>query len=165
MRNVIVLWFRNCQTEKILVLKKTFSCILILLSIWQLPVIAQQITHTSPDGLKMGFGLGSSWLTSDIKNSKGFGLDIWLGTPIYQRENAFFALDWRFHFLAGTNRAYDHRVNTDGSYSNVQFRHFNYDLEFLLSLNRLREQTGIILGIFLGAGLTHGIVSADLLDA
>jgi len=152
------------SNRKILVLKKAIFSILILLSLWQLRVNAQQITHTSPDGLKMGFGLGSSWLTSDLKNSKGFGMDFRLGTPVYQRDNAFFALDWRFHFLAGSNSAYDHRVNTDGSYSNVQFRHFSYDLEFLLSLNRLREQTGIVLGVFLGAGLTHGIVSADLLD-
>ncbi len=151
--------------EKYLVLKKALTSILLLLVTLQIQVNAQQIAHTSHSGLKMGFGLGSSWQSSDIKNSKGVGGDIWIGTPVFQRENAFFALDWRFHFLAGSNSAYDHRINTDGSYNNVQLRHFNYDLEMLLTLNRLREKTGIILGGFLGAGLTHALVSADLLDA
>lgn len=136
-----------------------------LLTIFLLPVNAQNISYSSSGGLKMGLGLGSSYQASDIKNSKGGGFDIWMGSPIYQRESAIFALDWRFRFLAGYNRAYDHRLNTDGIYNNIQLTHFNYDLELALTLNRLRERTGIILSGFIGAGVTHGITSADLLDA
>ncbi len=136
-----------------------------LLTMLFFTVHAQNLSYTSPGGLKMGFGLGSSYQASDIKNSKGGGFDLWLGTPIYQRENAFFALDWRFRFLAGYNRAYDHRMNIDSSYNNIHLTHFNYDLELALTLNRLRERTRIILTGFFGAGITHGITSADLLDA
>ena len=105
----------------------------------------------------MGLGLGSSWQSSDSDNAVGFGGDFFIGSPIYQRDRAFFALDWRFHFVAGINRAYSEEMEADGSYHNVQFRHFNYDLELLLTLNRLREQTGIILGIF-GTGSVELLV-------
>ncbi|MCP4313626.1 MAG: hypothetical protein GY790_20425, partial [Bacteroidetes bacterium] len=126
-----------------------------LLAISLLPVNAQ----------KIGFGLGGSYQSSDIKNSIGVGFDFMLGSSIYQQENAFLALDWRFRFLAGYNEAYDHRVNSIGSYDNIRYTHFNYDLEFALTLNRLRERTGIIFSGFVGAGITHGITSTDLLDA
>ncbi len=148
-------------------MKATSSRILLLglFTILFLSAHAQNLSYTTAGGLKMGFGLGYSSQASDIENSKGGGFDYWLGTAIYQQDNAFFALDWRFRFLAGYNRAYDHRVNPDGNYDNIQLTHFNYDLELALTLNRLRERTRIILSGFAGAGITHGITSADLLDA
>ncbi|MDZ7740181.1 MAG: hypothetical protein U5K32_14190, partial [Bacteroidales bacterium] len=53
----------------------------------------------------------------------------------------------------------------NGTYSNIRLRHFNYDLEAGLTLNRLMERTGIVLTGFAGAGITHGITHTDLYDS
>ena len=125
-------------------------------------LLAQKATYTSPGGLALGFGGGASYQTSDIANSRGFGADFIIGTPIYQRENAFLSVDWKFRFLGGQNRAYDHRINPDDTYSNIRYNFFSYDVEFGLTLNRLRERTRIIVSGFAGLGLTHGRTAVDL---
>ena len=126
---------------------------------------AQNIRYNTNHGLVLGFGIGGSYQQSDIANSLGSGLDLSLGSNIFQKEGAFIALDWKFRFLAGQNQAWDHRINDNDTYSNIRYRFFNSDLELGLTLNRLRERTGLILSGFLGAGLTYGLTSSDLLDA
>jgi len=127
-------------------------------------IMAQKAVYTHPGGLSLGFGGGASYQTSDLANSKGFGADFIIGTPIYQRENAFLSVDWKFRFLGGQNRAYDHRINADDTYSNIRYNFFSYDVEFGLTLNRLRERTRIIVSAFAGVGLTHGRTAIDLYD-
>jgi uncharacterized protein YcfL len=127
--------------------------------------MAQKASFTSPGGLTIGFGAGYAYQKSDLANSKGYGFDFILGSPLYQKENAFLSVDWKFRFLAGVNKAYDHRINPDNTYSNIRYSFFNYDLEVGLTLNRLRERTGIILTGFAGAGITHGRTFTDLYDA
>ena len=129
------------------------------------PSFAQEAAYTTKSGMTIGFGLGASYQTSDIKNSMGAGFDFHLGSYLYKREGAALAVDWKFRFLAGENRAHDHRINPDDTYSNIQFRHFNYDLELGLTLNRLMERTRIVLTGFAGAGITHGITHTDLLNS
>ncbi len=129
------------------------------------PGIAQQINYTAPGGLTIGLGAGTSYQRSDLANSKGYGLDFTLGSPLYRRANAFLAVDWKFRFLAGENKAFDHRINADNTYSNIRYSFFSYDLEVGLTLNRLRERTGIVLTGFAGAGITHGRTFTDLYDA
>lgn len=129
------------------------------------PGVAQQINYTAPGGLTIGLGAGTSYQKSDLANSKGYGFDFSLGSPLYRRTNAFLAVDWKFRFLAGDNKAYDHRINTDNTYSNIRYSFFSYDLEVGLTLNRLRERTGIVLTGFAGAGITHGRTFTDLYDA
>ena len=126
---------------------------------------AQKAIYTTNRGMTIGFGLGAAYQQSDIANSKGAGFDFFLGSYLFKKENAFFSVDWKFRFLTGENRAYDHRINTDGTYSNIHYGFFNYDLELGLALNRLRERTRILLSGFAGLGITHGITSTDLLDA
>jgi hypothetical protein len=126
---------------------------------------AQTAVYTTNSGLTMGFGLGSAWQQSDIANSKGAGLNFYMGSYIYKKENSLLSVDWKIRILGGENRAYDHRINTDGTYSNISYGFFNYDLEFGLTLNRLKERTRIVLTAFAGPGITHGFTSADLLDA
>lgn len=128
-------------------------------------VAAQKATYTTNKGLTIGFGLGAAYQQSDIANSRGSGFDVSLGSYLYKKENAFFSLDWKFRFLGGENTAFDHRINSDGTYSNIHYDFYNWDLELGLTLNRLRERTRIILSGFGGFGLTNGIASADLLDA
>ena len=123
---------------------------------------AQRVDMRTNDGLIIGFGGGSSFQNSDIANSSGFGADFTLGHSIYQKPNSFWGVDWRFRFLGGSNRAYDHRINLDGTYNNVDYTFFNWDLEFVLTLNRLRERTGLVLSGFAGAGANLGVVKQDL---
>ncbi len=126
--------------------------------------VAQKANFETNNGMTIGFGLGAAYQQSDIANSKGGGFDFTLGSYLYKKENAFLSADWKFRFLAGENIAHDHRINTDGSFSNIRYRFFNYDLELGLTLNRLRERTRIVITGFAGAGITHGITSTDLLD-
>jgi len=127
--------------------------------------MAQKASFTSNRGLSIGFGAGMAYQTSDLVNSKGYGFDFILGSQLYKKENAFLSVDWKFRFLAGENKAYDHRINPDDTYSNIRYRFFSYDLELGLTLNRLRERTGIVLSVFAGAGITHGRTFTDLYDA
>lgn len=128
------------------------------------PSNAQKATYTTRGGISLGFGIGGTYQQSDIANSRGTGFDATFGTSLYKREGAFFAVDWKFRFLAGENKAYDYRINPDGSFSNVDYKFNNYDLELGLVLNRLRERTRIVVGGFAGAGITHGRTWTDLYD-
>ena len=136
----------------------------ILIILLASPLSAQTALYQANKKLFMGFGIGSTYQVSDIKNSTGAGFNIWLGSQLTKKENTFLALDWKFRFMAGDNQAYDHRINPDNSYSNIRLIHYNYDLELGFTLNRLMENTGIITTVFLGAGITHGINSSNLLD-
>ncbi|MBS0010138.1 MAG: hypothetical protein KFF49_01930 [Bacteroidales bacterium] len=140
----------------------TFLSLLLLIS---LSSTAQELGYTTRSGMTIGFGFGSSYQTSDIMNSTGGGFDFHLGSYLYKREGAALAVDWKFRFLAGENRAHDHRINDDDTYSNIRFRHFNYDLEIGLTLNSLLERTRIVLTGFAGAGISHGITHTDLYDS
>ncbi len=128
-------------------------------------VIAQKGVYTTNSGMTIGFGLGGSYQQSDIANSRGAGFDFTLGSHLYKKESAFLAVDWKFRFLAGENRAHDHRMNVDTTYNNIKFDFFTYDLELGLTLNRLRERTRIVITGFAGAGITHGRTFTDLYDA
>ena len=127
--------------------------------------MAQKASYTSNGGLTLGFGAGMAYQKSDLANSMGLGFDFILGSQLYKKENAFLSVDWKFRFLAGENKAYDHRINPDDTYSNIRYRFYTYDLELGLTLNRLRERTRIVLTGFVGAGITHGLTFADLYDA
>jgi len=127
--------------------------------------MAQKTSFTTNGGLTIGLGGGTSYQKSDLANSRGFGFDFGIGSPLYQRESAFLSVDWKFRFLAGQNKAYDHRINPDNTFSNIRYSFFNYDLELGLTLNRLREHTGIVITGFAGAGITHGRTYTDLYDA
>ncbi|MBG0859729.1 MAG: hypothetical protein IQL11_09515 [Bacteroidales bacterium] len=126
--------------------------------------VAQKASFETNRGMTIGFGVGAAYQQSDIANSKGGGFDFTLGSYLYKKENAFLSVDWKFRFLAGENMAHDHRINPDGTFSNIRYEFFNYDLEMGLTLNRLRERTRIVITGFAGAGITHGITATDLLD-
>jgi hypothetical protein len=127
--------------------------------------MAQKAIYTNNGGMSIGIGGGYAYQKSDLHNSRGYGFDLTLGSQLYYKENAFLGVDWKFRFLAGVNKAYDHRINPDDTYSNIRYNFFTYDLELGLTLNRLRERTGIVLTGFIGAGITHGRTFTDLYDA
>ena len=127
--------------------------------------LAQKASFTSNGGMTIGFGAGKTYQKSDLANSNGLGFDFILGSQIYYKKNAFVSVDWKFRFLAGENKAYDLSNNTDNTVSNIRYSFFSYDLELGLTLNRLREQTRIVLTGFAGVGITHGRTFIDLYDA
>jgi large repetitive protein len=127
--------------------------------------LAQKASFTTNGGMTIGFGAGKAYQRSDLANSNGLGFDFVLGSQIYKKENAFLSVDWKFRFLPGENKAYDHRINPDNTFSNIRYSFFNYDLEVGLTLNRLRERTRIVLTGFAGAGITHGRTFTDLYDS
>jgi len=126
--------------------------------------VSQKASFETNKGMTIGFGLGAAYQQSDIANSRGGGFGFSLGSYFYKKENAFLSVDWKFRFLAGENMAHDHRINPDGTFSNIRYEFFNYDLELGLTLNRLREKTRIVITGFAGPGITHGITTTDLLD-
>jgi len=148
-------------------MKATLRKLLVLIMITSagINIIAQKAVLTTNTGMTIGFGLGGSYQKADVLNSLGAGFDFWLGHNFARSENSFLAADWKFRFVAAENRAHDHRINLDGTFTNVRFAAFNYDLELGLTLNRLRERTGLVLSGFAGAGITHGRTFTDLLDA
>jgi large repetitive protein len=137
--------------------------LLALLIIATPSAIAQQASNFNDSGFDIGFGFGASYQGSDLRNFSGGGATLFLGHSIYQKEQSFFSLDWRLRFLAGQNTAFDDRITIGNNYENIQYTHFNYDLELVLTLNRLRENTGIVISGFAGAGITHNITYQDLL--
>jgi hypothetical protein len=126
--------------------------------------LAQKASFTTNSGMSIGFGVGASYQQSDIANSRGAGFDFTLGHPICKKENAFFSLDWKFRFLAGENKAFDHRIKPDTTFDNIRLDIVNLDLEIGLTLNRLRERTRIVITGFAGAGMTYGSTFTDLYD-
>ena len=162
--SILVLQGRN--GTKLLVMNSTYRYLVLLVMTFLVfnKTVAQKANFETNNGITIGFGLGAAYQQSDIANSKGGGFDFTLGSYLYKKENAFLSADWKFRFLAGENMAHDHRINTDGTFSNISYRFFNYDLELGLTLNRLRERTRIVITGFAGAGITHGITKTDLLD-
>jgi len=145
-------------------LTRTFT--LLFLSTLVFPnSMAQKASYTTNSGIIIGFGGGGAYQRSDLANSKGWGADFVFGSHLYKKENAFLSVDWKFRFLAGENRAFDHRINPDSTFSNIRYNFFTYDLELGLTLNRLRERTRIVITGFAGAGITHGRSFTDLYDA
>ena len=126
---------------------------------------AQKATYTTRGGIIMGFGFGGAYQQSDIANSRGAGFDFTFGSQLYRREGALLSADWKFRFLAGENQAFDHHINLDDTYSNIDYKFFTYDLELGLTLNRLRERTRIVVTGFAGGGITHGRTFTDLFDS
>ena len=83
--------------------------------------IAQKANFTTNGGMTIGFGGGMAYQKSDLANSKGFGFDFTLGSQLYHKENAFLSVDWKFRFLAGENKAFDHRINLEFSGTKVPY--------------------------------------------
>ena len=165
MKSIFTLILLKVSFVKPDVMNSTFRIVFLVLIVIFNKAEAQKAVYTTNSGMTLGFGVGAAYQQSDMANSRGGGFDFSLGSYLYKKENALLSVDWKFRFLAGENRAYDHRINTDGTYSNISYGFFNYDLELGLALNRLRERTRILISGFAGLGITHGITSTDLLDA
>jgi hypothetical protein len=149
---------------------------------------AQYIKYEDDSGWKMGFNLSGNWQQSDMKAKAGLGFGFTLGTAISQKPGKFFAWDWAYRYQAGWNYGYD--VNRDTNFvtgpfggnnttspelnfykDSLGFIHRNYrvnvqehNLELILTLNKLRERTGIVLYAWGGLGFVGYKVNTNQID-
>ena len=148
---------------------------------------AQFIKYEDDSGWKMGFNLSGNWQQSDMKAKAGLGFGFTLGNALSQKPGKFFAWDWAYRYQAGWNYGYD--VNRDTNfvtgpfggnnttspelniYKDSGFIHRNYrvnvqehNLELILTLNKLRERTGIVLYAWGGLGFVGYKVNTNQID-
>ena len=118
----------------------------------------------------MGFNIGGVWQQNDFGYTPKGGISggLTFGKSIYEKEYAFFAFDLRYRYLGGGNRGYAADTSTiflDTAsflgYQNYRLSLNEHTLEGVLTLNRLRESTGILLYGFGGVGLTNYSVKAN----
>ena len=150
-------------------------------------VDAQYINYKDDSGWNFGLNIGGTWQekepsyglldTTLSKPFAGFSGGFTLGKALYEKEGKFFSFDLRFRYLGGKNYGWiaiaDSFANPNimpGSsdsvyaYHNFKMELNEFDLEGVLTLNRLREKTGIILYGFGGIGLNYYNLSRDVID-
>ena len=148
---------------------------------------AQYINYQDDSGWNFGLNFGGTWqpkepfysLTDTIfsRSYAGFSGGFTFGKAIYEKEGKFFSFDLRFRYLKGKNYGWIALADSfatpnimPGSsdsvyaYHNYKMKLNEFNLEGVLTLNRLRERTGIILYGFGGVGLNYYGVSRDVLD-
>ena len=142
--------------------------------------VAQYVNYTNDTGWNLGFNIGGSWQEPERKNSNSafsnpfaeFSRGFTLGKAIYEKKNKFFSFDLRFRYLKGRNSGWTATADSFASpyglygtnfilddsiyaYKNYQMKFNEYTFEGVLTLNKLREKTGLILYGFGGIGLTY----------
>ncbi len=148
---------------------------------------AQFVNYEHETGWNIGFNMGATWQPSELysgptsltnvktRSFGGFGGGMTLGKSIYEKEGAFFALDWRGRYLGSYNSGWvgvpDSTTAFTGDTSGNSFGFRNYrttlhefSLEGVITLHRLRERTGIILYGFGGIGATYNKVKTEKFD-
>ena len=133
---------------------------------------AQFVNYEDDKGWNLGFNIGGVWQRNDFKYTPKGGLSAGLtfGKSLYEKEGAFLAFDLRFRYLGGWNRGwstvsstFDTPTSTITGYNNYRLSLHEYTLEGVLTLNSLRERTGILIYGFGGVGLTNYTVKANYL--
>ena len=127
--------------------------------------------------MRWGLNGGAAWQTSDVRTTGGGGTGFTIEFPIVENDHSFFGTGLRFRYLfTGTGgrditRSYDVAddftgngvingtvdlgidYTSQGSYfANHRTASHNWDMELLLSLNRLRARTGIVSYVWGGIG-------------
>lgn len=150
-------------------------------------------TDRNPGYWTFGLNLGFSYQTSDVQAEpfSGGGLGLTLAKNLYYRPGAPFAFDLRGRYLYAEQYGMDavrnfevvNNAALNGSrgpdyrsfpsdlniiqgfvYNNHETRVHELALEGVLSFNKLRERTGVILGLYGGLGLDWYRVSVDQLN-
>ena len=166
--------------------KKIFLYIIVFLTNIS---VAQYVNYTNDTGWNLGINIGGSWQEAERQNNNsafsnpfaGFSRGFTLGKSIYEKEDKFFSFDLRFRYLSGENSGwtaiadsfaspygvYGMPFDNDDSvyaYHNYQMKLNEYTFEGVLTLNKLREKTGLIIYGFGGIGLTYYNINRDILN-
>lgn len=161
--------------------------LLLLIGFLSMPMLQAQQTKTFYDYNKdWTFGIhgGFSWQNGDQMYDRfGGGLGLTLGKRVYGNPGSAFAWDWRGRLLysnsfgQGFEKYTDLSTNMllseisdaqDNNYSSLGYAYTNYrtdmvdlDFEGVLTLNRLRERTGVVVQLFGGLGLNFYEATTD----
>ncbi|MBT4776577.1 MAG: hypothetical protein HON99_12740, partial [Crocinitomicaceae bacterium] len=157
-----------------------FISISVILLVFTSNFQAQHINYKDDSGWNLGFNIGGTWQQSDVTSETGYGIGFTLGKALYEKEGKLLSFDLRLRYLNGTNEGLDTENSLildsnqlDGLYKDyINSGNFHnhkmdinnmWDLEGVITLNRLREKTGIILYGFGGLGITDYSLNTDLL--
>ena len=153
--------------------------------------LSQYINYKDDTGWNLGFNIGGTWQESEqyLKGNdtvfsnpfSGYSRGFTFGKSVFEEENHFFSFDFRFRFLRGENSGwtviadsfadpngiYGFPIFNDDSvyaYHNYQMKFSEYTFEGVLTLNKLRNKTGILIYGFGGIGLTYYDINRDVLN-
>lgn len=132
----------------------------------------------------LGFNLGGTCITGDVKSKVGTGWGFYLGHQIYYKPYRILRVDLQGRILGSRTRGLSQNFSSsaglnpalNGTYSptlnytgvdilhNYRVKGTEYSLELVLSANRLRERTKFILQGFAGIGAYYYKVDIDQLD-
>jgi hypothetical protein len=159
-------------------MKNFYIAILICLSFIQLQ--AQKVDYDNTSKWFMGFNIGGTWSTTDVKNQTSTGWGLVLGKSFNYNYGSVISFDLRGRYLRGMWYGQDidttSLLNYTGSalqeykdqygftVNNFQSDVHHVALELALHLNSVRERTGWDPYIFGGLGLTFKQTFGDLLD-
>jgi hypothetical protein len=163
---------------------KNFYIVLVLcFSFFQLQ--AQKVDYDNTSKWFMGFNIGGTWNTTDVKNQTSTGWGLVLGKSFNYNYGSVISFDLRARYLRGmwygqdndttsllnyTGTALNDYTNVDGNtgpgftVNNFQADVHRVALELALHLNSIRERSGWDPYIFGGVGLTFNQTFGDLLD-
>lgn len=157
-------------------------------------LLAQTVNSDLRQGYStFGLNAGKAYQSSDVKaNPKGFGFGFTLGKNLYYRPGATFSFDLRSRMLYtqsyGLDRFRNHHIDNDPSvngtygldylqypeatgitdgfiFSNHSTSHAELAGEAVLTLNELKERTGLKFSLYGGLGLDWYNVKTDQANA
>lgn len=170
-----------------------YCLLLVLAHFFPQTVKAQQSVNQQQGYYIFGLNAGLSYQSSDVQAlPEGFGLGATLGKNLYYKPGAPFSFDLRGRLLyaeqfgldaarsfdIGNNSVLNGSQNLDYTnypanlgesqgfvFQNHQTQVFELGLEGVLTLNRLREKTGVVASIYGGLGLDWFRTNIDQADA
>jgi hypothetical protein len=167
-------------------IKKIFLYVIVFLTNIS---VAQYVNYTNDTGWNLGINIGGSWQEPERKNNNsafnnpfaGFSRGFTVGKGVYENKDKFFSVDLRLRYLKGKNSGWTATADSFASpygiystnfisddsvyaYTNYQMKFNEFTFEGVLTLNKLREKTGLILYGFGGIGLTYYNINRDILN-
>ncbi len=161
-------------------MKFSFLTILILTVIFDLS--AQKVDYDNASKSFIGFNLGGTWNTTDVKYKLGAGWGITLGRSFNYNYGKIVSFDVRARYLSGnwygrgtssssladyslTNGALSAYTTQGNIVHNFKTKTRRLALELAVHLNGITERTGLDPYIFGGIGFTFNRTYGNLLDS
>ena len=159
-------------------MKNFYIAIVLCLSFFQLQ--AQKVDYDNTSKWFLGFNIGGTWNTTDVKNQTSTGWGLVLGKSFNYNYGSVISFDLRARYLRGMWYGQDNDTTSLLNYTGTALQEYkdqygftvnNFQsdvhrvaLELALHLNSLRERSGWDPYIFGGVGLTFKQTYGDLLD-
>jgi len=164
--------------------RKQYLLLALLSCVIGFACFGQNSVNVNYGNWSFGVNLGGTYIDGDVKSKGGNGGGIFLGHTIYYKPYSIFRWDLQGRIMGSTthgasqslsstaslnpalNGSYKPTLNYSGvdMYHNYRVKGTEHSLELVLSANRLRERTKIILQGFIGIGAYYYKVNIDQLD-